>query len=500
MHVHRCGFRAGRFLRVFQAVLFMAGCSAGPAADADLPALSETASRHVVDTPSTVRFDWTVSDSSSGEIAVTALAVIANPANVLSLFVEWRTDHPVPTRLEVVCTSAYAHEFGDEEPATAHAVFVAGLVAESECTLSVQARDDAGRVGQASALATVGSLPDILPELQLVASEESLMQPGWTLFNLTNSFDKPPLLVVAVDEQGRYRWYHQRATGHPGSDTDVRAVAEGLLVGGTHGQVWPAIIGWDGTVLWEKKINMHHEIRPYGEEGHLLYLVDVKACEHPYSSGAVMEYDRAADKVVWQWAICEHYTPAELKSDWSHLNTAEVFPGGQALLVSSRNQDALLKVDRATGEVLWKVGQQGDFELGYGADFYRQHAPEIQPDGHILLFDNGLKGVRDYSRALELAYDEVSGTAWRVWEYRAEPDVFAPIWGDADRLPNGNTLITFGLRDKHQQSHLVEVSADKQEAWHLVLPARWGVYRAERLVKPMYGYVRQVTADSELSE
>ena len=73
-------------------------------------------------------------------------------------------------------------------------------------------------------------------------------------------------------------------------------------------------------------------------------------------------------------------------------------------------------------------------------------------------------------------------TAEIVWRFEPDPVIFSQIWGDADRLANGNTLVTFGLRvtDEDRESHIIEVDADAAVLWDLVFPPRWGVYRAER--------------------
>jgi outer membrane protein assembly factor BamB len=62
----------------------------------------------------------------------------------------------------------------------------------------------------------------------------------------------------------------------------------------------------------------------------------------------------------------------------------------------------------------------------------------VLDDGHILLFDNGI--ARGWSRALEM--DPMTGAV--VWEYKAPNprDFFSASRGAAQRLPNGNTLLT----------------------------------------------------------
>ncbi len=149
--------------------------------------------------------------------------------------------------------------------------------------------------------------------------------------------------------------------------------------------------------------------------------------------------------------------------DWGHLNTVVPFPNKTTLLISSRNQNTLFKVDRETDEIVWALGINGEFEMSEEDRFYHQHDPEIQDNGNIVMFDNGDPAIRPYSRAIEVAYDEDGGTAEVVWAYRHDPDIFSNIWGDADRLTNGNTLVTFGLRRANIGSTIVEVSPDGTE-------------------------------------
>ncbi|MBM4373169.1 MAG: aryl-sulfate sulfotransferase, partial [Deltaproteobacteria bacterium] len=432
-------------------------------------------------------------DSLEG-VGIENLVVITNPSNVLSFFVEWTTGVPASTELHVRCTGGYGVDLEDPGPRTVHRAFVMGFLPGASCQAMVRAVDGGGNVGTASAPLDVGELPDFLPPLELRALDEDLVQPGWTLFNLTNDFDEPPLLVVLVDSRGRYRWYHQRAVNDPGSDTDTRTVPEGVLVGGTHGKIFPALVSWEGSVLWEKPMNVHHDFRPFGAAGQYLMLTDKAGCNHVPHAGVVFLYDRFSESVLWEWYACAHIAPEVPWQDWSHLNTASVWPDGEHLLVSSRMQDAVYKVAYPSGEVLWKLGRDDDFTWEDPEDrFWQQHDPEVQPGGgRILLFDNGLEGERAWSRALELEIDEDAKTVRKVWEFVPDPKIFTPIWGDADRQPNGNTLITFGARSTSERTHLIEVTPGGQEIWHLAPPVRWGIYRSERVPAPVRGFLRAI--------
>ena len=60
------------------------------------------------------------------------------------------------------------------------------------------------------------------------------------------------------------------------------------------------------------------------------------------------------------------------------------------------------------------------------------------------------------SQALEYRLDTTAWTATRVWSYQAS-GINSPVLGDAQRLPNGNTLVTYS-----QDGNMHEVNATGQ--------------------------------------
>ncbi len=129
--------------------------------------------------------------------------------------------------------------------------------------------------------------------------------------------------------------------------------------------------------------------------------------------------------------------------DWTHTNGLLYESSDDSFLLSLRNQSWIIKVDRASGEVLWRLGPDGDFALASGEWFFSQHAPEIADDGTLLLYDNGNeRGVPLYdrfSRAVRYAIDEETMTATQVWEFIAPQ--FNGSMGDANTLPGGEVLV-----------------------------------------------------------
>lgn len=428
-------------------------------------------------------------------VAVNNFYVFENPANVLSFFAEWSTDKPAQTVLDVNCGGYHSHSYRDSDMVLDHKVFVMGLADGWSCTFTARSWRGAveGSEDVASVQIEVGPLPDFMIDLEVEVLKKNKMQPGWTLFHLANRYSNPPTIVSIVDEEGRYRWYYRRITVETGSATTTRIIPEGLLISGKLGKVPASIVDWEGTLLWEEMIDMHHDLRLIGEgsERKLLFLRDEEdVCAgvlEPYKTGGIKEVNFDSLQEVWSWRICDHYLPPNAWNDWHHLNNVMPFPNEDAYLLSSRNQSMLFKIDRASGDIIWKMGKRGDFVMLSNDWFGHQHAAEIMPNGHILMFDNGLDS-RGWSRALELAYNENNMTVEIVHQYRHSPDLFSGVWGDADRLANGNTLTVFGLWSKTKHSHITESTASGETVWDLKFPLKWGIYRGHR-TDPLLGYV-----------
>jgi arylsulfate sulfotransferase len=168
---------------------------------------------------------------------------------------------------------------------------------------------------------------------------------------------------------------------------------------------------------------------------------------------------------VWLWSTFDHLDPNRhpiLFPDWTHTNSVVYSPDDKALILSMRNQSWVMKIDyddgQGTGNILWKLGYQGDFALQGGTDpvdwFSAQHdANIISPNSsgtfQILLFDDGNDRVLDSSgtvcgstvpcssRVPILQLDEMAKTATIEWVDNLAP-VFVSFGGSARLLANGN--------------------------------------------------------------
>jgi hypothetical protein len=248
-------------------------------------------------------------------------------------------------------------------------------------------------------------------------------------------------------------------------------------------------------------------------------------------------------EVVWEWVCSDHFDEMgfteEAKNtlsrnpgmndfeadmwDWMHINSMSLlgpnrwFDQGDVrfhpdnIIWDGRQTNIIAIIDRKTGKIVWQVGPdyQATPALRDLGQIIGQHHAHMIPrglpgEGNILVFDNGgwagygapnpgsVTGVnnalRDYSRVLE--FDPV--TLKIVWQYTPrEAGLVVPLTAYmfysgfiscAQRLPNGNTMITEGAGRR-----LFEVTREHEIVWEYISPYqgrqnRLGiVYRAYRL-------------------
>lgn len=162
-------------------------------------------------------------------------------------------------------------------------------------------------------------------------------------------------------------------------------------------------------------------------------------------------------EILFEWNSWDHMIYGESQylernsQDYSHINSVDVLPDGNWLL-SSRGMSQLLKIDRKTGEVIWKLGGvQNEFTFiddPYGG-LCGQHTAYWVGNGHVLLFDNGqycwpkVEERGELTRVVEYEIDEDAKTARLVWSFSRD-GAYTYTQGSAQRLDNGNTFVGWG--------------------------------------------------------
>ncbi len=444
-------------------------------------------------------------DEPLGMLAVEQLTIEPNPQMSLGCYVSWTTSEPAHSEVQFG-VGGYELRIVDSELVTEHRVHVVGMHAETSYAIRAVSTNETA-TGSADGDFSTGALPENMPaQATLVAEQFDAMQPGWTLTNVQVGADGAvsnsnlPGMAVIVDELGQIVWYFVQGPGadSAGTLTALMLANGNVLLGNTSGE--PAReVDLMGNVLWEG---------PTGGSGTLSHHTS-KLSNGNYivvresSQTARVEELSPDNDVVWSWDLYEHIEPPGT-NDWCHLNAVTFDEAEEYVYLNCRYQ-GLFKAERSSGDLLWHMGAaMHDSESGditYLPDnsvrYNDAHDPEVHADGTILFYDNqgweryqaGEANGNFHSRVIEYQVDEDALTATVAWEFPGEFDTDAwyvddwqtQIWGDADRLDNGNVLVTAGVRGVGTNTRIFEVTRDGQVVWGMEWPDNHGSYRAERI-------------------
>lgn len=193
----------------------------------------------------------------------------------------------------------------------------------------------------------------------------------------------------------------------------------------------------------------------------------------------------------------------DLFIDYIHINSIWKDTDDN-LIVSCRHLDEVIKINRNTGAIMWRLGGTkskgnqftflNDTTAGF-VGFSHQHSVARTSKGTLLMFDNGnLKGVPRKSRAVEYEIDAVAMTAKRVWQFYPTPDVYSSTMGSAQELENGSILIGYGsgsdvlVANEVRRDGTIDVEIRNNNGGGFVS------YRVHKEVIAMTGAFRTITA------
>ncbi len=354
-----------------------------------------------------------------------------------------------------------------------------------------------------------------LPPIKISRCETARREPGRSYFScrLGGTGERSPVgWLIAVEQDGGVS-FARRFKGHT---QDVRCQADGKILFSLSAQGLlheldrdgQFLRGWHARGKWRNKAPpadstelpidfMHHTVNVL-PNGNFLIL-DAEARDYPAWPGSttdrqakrepaqvvgdvVCELSRDGD-LVKSYRMLDILDPERMTLgsrshywrklgfpqgyDWGHANAVGYDAHDDTLLVSLRHQDCIIKIDRATGELRWILGNPSEWR-GPWADHllkpddgvvwqFHQHDCSAPRPGRVLCFDNGnfragafqtpMPAEQCYSRAVEFEVDEHARTVRQVWAYGVPgaDRIFACYQGGARRLPvTGNTFITFG--------------------------------------------------------
>jgi len=286
---------------------------------------------------------------------------------------------------------------------------------------------------------------------------------------------------------------------------------------------------YGGNKVWEYAPGRNIDIFPFGgfhddlfrlDNGNTVMMASVLVSGTSISpitliDDCIIEVNPAG-AIVWAWYTWQHFDEFHftdtaknliyaIGGDWAHANSVTVVPPNNLfdprftpgnLIISYRNLNTIIVVDKSTGAVVWNMGPNDAQTIG-------QHYPNMIPlgldgAGRILAFDNGASGgyppvSREYSRVVEIE-PRFKTLAWTYTSARSGMQnwtFFSPFISGAQRLLGGNTLITEGTKGR-----IFEVTSTGAIVWEYMSPfsetrvdggvnvVDYNVFRAFRL--PIY--------------
>lgn len=222
--------------------------------------------------------------------------------------------------------------------------------------------------------------------------------------------------------------------------------------------------------------------------------------------GKIVELD-PANNIVWEWSTADHSdfsetvlpicfdidtspSGTEWALDLAHINAIDVFPNGD-LLVDARHFSAVMRVDKATGDVLWKLGGAPSVEgtsltiVGDPAGGPSgPHDGRVLSDASVTMHDNHVSPSGGSTpRAVEYQIDTSAMTATLTWSYTSLLNESTTL-GSVRRQPDGNTVIGWGAA---WTPWLEEVTSTGQRVLTVASAPPATFYRVVKLPETTYG-------------
>jgi Arylsulfotransferase (ASST) len=190
-------------------------------------------------------------------------------------------------------------------------------------------------------------------------------------------------------------------------------------------------------------------------------LSSVGGSRHGQVAESVMqEVDVQTGDVLLEWRSLDHVPVSESYMwagggvyDYMHLNSIDVMADGN-LLLSARHTWALYKLERTTGEVMWRLGgKRSDFAMGPGTQFAWQHDARQLDERTITVFDDGaafFEGNHRYrathrqSRGMSLRVEHSARKVKLSRTYQHQPALVAGGYGNMQTLADGDVVVGWG--------------------------------------------------------
>lgn len=326
--------------------------------------------------------------------------------------------------------------------------------------------------------------------------------PTYSYFYLKGSKKSP----IIMDIDGEVRW-----------DADIIKISasstfidNSFLIGNSKNKKIDSInlygrsssLNIEGSVMGSDAY-FHHNIDP-GKQGILIELdgttdgalkIESFLSEIDSSGKVIKEWDLG--RIFSEYMLQEGDDPSNFVRDgldWFHMNAATYDPADDTLVISSR-ENFVVKLDYATGKLIWLLGdetkhwytypslQKIALSLSYGQTPIGQHAVSMTKDGKLMLFNNGRRSFNNpagtpagidlaTSQTAIFAIDNQNKTAQVAWSFDdgIYSDICSSIYEDK-LAAQGDFLINYAAADNRTRVVIQGINKDKQKLFEFTYPS-----------------------------
>lgn len=223
-------------------------------------------------------------------------------------------------------------------------------------------------------------------------------------------------------------------------------------------------------------------------------------------SNSIIEMD-ADLNLIDRWYALDHLPLEDTQEDHftypgfidhAHTNSID-FDLDSNYILSQRNMSEITKVNRQTGQVMWRFGGKANqfTLLGDSVFFDSQHAARIASNGNLYFYDNARFGSQQISRYLEYALDTANMTATLVREIRHPNDQNSAIMGNAQLLDDGHITISWGgFFNEDHPANISEYDENNNMVMELDFPTNYISYRVHKGALPFTVQRPDITCDN----
>jgi hypothetical protein len=369
----------------------------------------------------------------------------------LTATITFTTDEPTKAELGFRTAEAGWNVIAESGFTLDHTTLVLGMRPATQHEIRLKVRDAAGNLTEwpIRFYHTTPVLPSSFPPLTTTIAQQASMEPGLTLIPArysSSTLAGQGTFVILLDSRGFVVWYYATRQGLRDAVrlrngnilclNSVRDAFEVDMLGQIVQRWWTSNLGLTGAPFNSTLVpidTMHHELSelPAGELGDFITL---SSSHRQYPNYPISEIDptqttpvgdvagdvivefKRDGTVVRSFDVIDALDPYRMcynslapiygsmygvtVADWGHSNSVVLDPSDDTWLISLRNQDAVIKIRRSDHSVVWIHGHPDRWNPPWsqylltpiGAGFlwqFHQHAPVIDSNGNMSLFDNG---------------------------------------------------------------------------------------------------------------